>query len=61
MHGGNPVVGAMAGMIGAIIGTLGGAAAREELAAKLGKDRPAAFIEDAMAIAGAAAIVAMVR
>ncbi len=60
-HDGNPVIGAIAGVIGAIIGTLGGAAVREKLAAKFGKDRPAAFIEDAVAIAGAAAIVAMLR
>ncbi len=35
----------------------GGAAARSRLAAKLGKDLPAALIEDAVAIGGAAAII----
>ena len=49
--------GAAAGVIGAIIGTLGGAAVRAKLAASFGKDLPAALIEDAVAIAGAACIV----
>jgi len=46
-------IGAIVGIIGAIIGTLGGSAARAKLAAAFGKDRPAALIEDAVAIAGA--------
>jgi uncharacterized membrane protein len=50
-------IGAVLGIIGAIIGTLGGAAARVRMAAAFGKDRPAAFIEDAVAIAGALSIV----
>ncbi|MFC4311518.1 DUF4126 domain-containing protein [Steroidobacter flavus] len=50
-------VGAIVGIIGAIIGTLGGAAARGKLAAAFGKDRPAALIEDAVAIGGAILIV----
>ena len=50
-------VGAIVGAIGAIIGTLGGAAARGKMAAAFGKDPPAAFIEDAVAIAGAVLIV----
>jgi uncharacterized membrane protein len=41
------------GLLGAIIGTLGGAAARTALAARFGRDRPAALIEDAVAIGGA--------
>jgi uncharacterized membrane protein len=53
----NWIVGALAGIVGAVIGTLGGAAARGGLAASFGKDQPAAFIEDAVAIAGAALIV----
>jgi uncharacterized membrane protein len=53
----NWLLGAVAGMVGAVIGTLGGAAARGRLAAHFGNDRPAAFIEDAVAIAGAALIV----
>ena len=50
-------IGAIAGAIGAIIGTLGGSAARARMAAAFGKDRPAALIEDAVAIAGAVLIV----
>jgi uncharacterized membrane protein len=50
-------IGAIIGAVGAIIGTLGGSAARARIAAAFGKDRPAALIEDAVAIAGAALIV----
>lgn len=50
-------IGAIIGAIGAIIGTLGGAAARAKMAAAFGKDQPAAFIEDAVAIVGAVLIV----
>jgi uncharacterized membrane protein len=46
-------VGAIAGVVGAVAGTFGGYAARTRLAAALGKDRPIAFLEDAVAIAGA--------
>lgn len=49
--------GAIAGAIGAIVGTLGGASARSMLASALGGDRPAALIEDIIAIGGAVAIV----
>src|SRR6478609_5778772 len=42
--------GLVLGVVGAVIGTLGGAAARGRLAAAFGSDRPAAFIEDAVAI-----------
>ena len=47
------VVGLVLGLVGAVIGTLGGAAARARLAAAFGRDRPAALIEDAVAIGGA--------
>ena len=47
----------IAGVIGAAIGTYGGAAVRARLAASFGKDPPAAFIEDAVAIIGAYLIV----
>jgi len=50
-------IGAIIGAIGAVIGTLGGSAARGKLAASFGKDRPAALIEDVVAIGGAALIV----
>lgn len=45
------------GVIGAVIGTLGGAAARGRLAAAFGSDRPAAIIENVVAIGGALLIV----
>jgi uncharacterized membrane protein len=55
---GSLVVGLVAGIVGAIIGTLGGRALRARLAAAFKSDPPAAFIEDAVAIVGAALIVA---
>lgn len=58
--GGILVGGLAAGVIGAILGTLGGAAARARLAKFFGQDQPAAFIEDAVAIAGALWIVSSV-
>jgi uncharacterized membrane protein len=54
--GGNILGGIAAGLAGAVIGTLGGRALRARLATALGRDRPAAFIEDAVAIGGALAI-----
>ncbi len=51
------IAGLVAGVAGAVIGTLGGAAVRARLAAALGSDRPAALIEDAVAILGAVLIV----
>ncbi|RDH79330.1 DUF4126 domain-containing protein [Mycolicibacterium moriokaense] len=55
------VVGAIgAAMIGAVIGTLGGAEARQRLvAANGGHDLPVALVEDAIAIVGGFAIVAL--
>ena len=47
------VIGMVAGILGAVIGTLRGHAFRARLAAAFGKDRPAALIEDAVAIGGA--------
>lgn len=42
-----------AGVIGAVLGTLGGAAVRQRLYdANNGKDRPGAFIEDVVAVGG---------
>jgi uncharacterized membrane protein len=55
--GGALVIGALAGIAGAIIGTLGGRAFRARLAGAFGSDRPAAFIEDAVAIVGSLVIV----
>ena len=51
--GGAMVGGLLAGIVGAVIGTLGGRAFRARLASAFGSDRPAAFIEDAVAIGGA--------
>ena len=53
------VPGLVAGVLGAVLGTYGGAAVRASLAKGFGRDLPAALIEDAVAIAGAAAIVSM--
>ena len=58
---GSPVVGGIAGIVGAVIGTYGGHAAREQLAAALRNDMPAALIEDAIAIVAAVLIVMMAR
>ena len=51
------VGGAILGGIGAVVGTLGGAAARARLGARLRRDLPAAFLEDIVAIGGALLIV----
>ena len=55
------VVGAVAGAIGAVVSTLGGAAARGKLAEAFGRDVPAALLEDAVAIGGAFLIVSAAR
>jgi uncharacterized membrane protein len=55
--GGALVTGAVAGVVGAVIGTLGGRAVRARLAGAFGSDRPAALIEDLIAIGGAFLIV----
>ena len=55
--GGALLGGAIAGAVGAVIGTLGGAAVRARLTGAFGKDRPAALLEDAVAILGAVLIV----
>ena len=59
--GGSWVGGLLAGAVGAVIGTLGGRAFRARLAAAFGSDRPAAFIEDAVAIGGALLIGVALR
>ncbi|MGO4387561.1 DUF4126 domain-containing protein [Microvirga sp. 2YAF29] len=60
VQGGLFIGGLVAGAVGGIIGTLGGAAGRARLAAALGKDFPAALIEDAIALIGAVLIVGAV-
>jgi uncharacterized membrane protein len=51
-------LGFLAGVAGAALGTYGGSALRSRLAQAFGSDRPAALVEDAIAIAGACAVVA---
>ena len=59
---GESVVGGLvAGVVGAVIGTLGGRALRARLATAFGSDRPAALIEDTVAIAGALLIGVALR
>lgn len=58
LAGGAVWIGLLAGALGALLGTLGGAWARAALAARFGRDRPAALIEDAVAIGGGIAIMA---
>jgi uncharacterized membrane protein len=59
LAGGQLWAGAVAGAVGAVLGTLGGAAARARLAAAFGRDRPAALLEDIVAIGGGIAIMAL--
>lgn len=47
---GNWIIGLVAGIVGAVIGTLGGAKLRSIFAAAFGKDLPAALLEDVLAI-----------
>jgi uncharacterized membrane protein len=51
------VGGLVVGALGAVMGTLGGREVRGKLAAAFGRDRPAALIEDGVAIVGAFLIV----
>ncbi len=51
------IAGLVSGILGAVIGTYGGAWARGKLAEKFGRDMPAAFIEDAVAIIGALVLI----
>jgi uncharacterized membrane protein len=53
--------GASAGILGAVIGTLGGAAVRARLATAFGRDWPAALLEDAVALALGFLCVAKLR
>ena len=59
--GGNWVGGLVAGFVGAVVGTLGGRAFRSRLAQAFGKDKPAAIIEDVIAIVGGVLIVVAMR
>ena len=55
------ISGGVAGIVGAVIGTLGGGTARTRLAAAFGRDLPAALVEDAVAIIAAVLIVITAR
>ena len=57
LAGQNLIGGLVAGTIGAVIGTLGGADLRGRLAKKVGKDFPIALLEDVIAIGGALLII----
>ena len=48
-----------AGVVGAVLGTLGGYQARARLAASFGRDLPIALLEDAVAVCGGFAIAAV--
>jgi uncharacterized membrane protein len=54
---GNWIGGLVIGAIGAVAGTFAGASARSALARAFGHDRPAAILEDAVAIGGALLIL----
>lgn len=58
---GTSLAGLVAGIAGAVIGTLGGHAVRARLAAAFGSDRPAALVEDAVAVGGAMLAVLVLR
>jgi uncharacterized membrane protein len=58
--GGAMAAGGLVGVVGAVIGTLGGRAFRARLAAAFRRDRPAALIEDALAL-GTALLTVLVR
>jgi uncharacterized membrane protein len=58
---GSPLLGLLTGLAGAVIGTFGGRALRGWLAKAFANDHPAALVEDAIALAGAAAVVVAMR
>jgi uncharacterized membrane protein len=48
------IIGLVAGIMGAVVGTFGGAKVRNLLAKRFGRDLPAALLEDAVAVGIAA-------
>jgi len=57
---GHLIIGALSGIVGSVVGTLGGAKARTYAATRFGRDLPAALLEDIVAVALAfVAIVAL--
>ncbi len=57
--GGSLAAGLAVGIMGSAIGTLGGAALRSRLARYFGSDRPAALVEDVIAIVLSLAVVVL--
>jgi len=57
LSGGGLPIGVIGGVAGAVIGTLGGHRLRGWLAATFGSDRPAALLEDGLAVGLAALVV----
>jgi uncharacterized membrane protein len=58
---GSQLPGLFMGLVGAIIGTFGGRALRGWLAKAFANDHPAALVEDAIALAGAAVVMVAMR
>lgn len=58
---GSWAVGLVAGGVGAVIGTLGGYEVRHRLATAFHRDRPAALLEDAVAVGGVLVAAASLR
>ncbi len=56
---GSWMLGMAAGAVGAVLGTLGGAKLRGRLASRFHADRPAALIEDGVAVGTAIALMAL--
>jgi uncharacterized membrane protein len=54
---GSTLFGCIAGALGAVAGTLGGAKMRSTLARTFGRDLPAALTEDTIDVAGAAVLL----
>jgi uncharacterized membrane protein len=55
------LIGLIVGLLGAVVGTLGGHAARASLARRFGRDLPAALIEDGVALVLALLVLAVLR
>ncbi len=58
---GNLIVGLIAGLVGSVAGTLGGAKARAFGAKLIGRDLPAALVEDAIAVGLSVLAVSLAR
>ncbi len=58
---GHLIIGALSGIIGRVVGTLGGAKARAFVAKLFGRDFPAALLEDILAVALAVVAIVTLR